>query len=528
MSHFRMQRHNSVTRLLPVILAAAAALFTATAQAAVPGVQGPKFSLAASEAYTTQPDGQLIYSWGYGCTGTATMLPGSITSASCPVMQIPGPTLIVTEGTAVTVTLINNLPVIAGNTSILFPGFAVTATASATQPATCSAPTAPAPQGLLTVEAAPGCSVDYTFTPNSPGTRAYYSGTQADLQIEMGMYGAVVVLPSNPIAASVCKTNPNGGGQFALSTSAYDAATPAPASAPLPNSCYDREYLFQLAEVDPRIHAAADQQAHCSAANSLTPCPTSLSVPIEPYRARYFLINGRSMPDDMDANFAPPYPHQPYNGNPHMHPGDQVLLRVIGQGRAQHPLHEHGNHVRILGRDGNMLVSQTNSAALAGPLLFTTTTTPGVAMDGIFYWSGRGLNWDVYDHTPGDGTVCIPDANGYYTSVPAAKNYYEWCADHDKPLETSAGGPATLPDPLVLTNGLWYGGSAYLGPDATAKSEGPTPLPPSSSPQNAGAGFAFMWHSHNEREITTNDIFPGGMMMMMIVDAPYVTIDETF
>jgi hypothetical protein len=36
-----------------------------------------------------------------------------------------------------------------------------------------------------------------------------------------------------------------------------------------------------------------------------------------------------------------------------------------------------------------------------------------------------------------------------------------------------------------------------------------------------------MWHSHNEREITTNDIFPGGMMMMMIVDAPDVPIDET-
>ena len=37
---------------------------------------------------------------------------------------------------------------------------------------------------------------------------------------------------------------------------------------------------------------------------------------------------------------------------------------------------------------------------LAGPLLFTTTTTPGLAMDGIFYWTGKGLNWDVYGHNP--------------------------------------------------------------------------------------------------------------------------------
>jgi hypothetical protein len=36
-----------------------------------------------------------------------------------------------------------------------------------------------------------------------------------------------------------------------------------------------------------------------------------------------------------------------------------------------------------------------------------------------------------------------------------------------------------------------------------------------------------MWHSHNEREITTNDVFPGGMLQMMLVD-PYVwNIDET-
>jgi hypothetical protein len=36
-----------------------------------------------------------------------------------------------------------------------------------------------------------------------------------------------------------------------------------------------------------------------------------------------------------------------------------------------------------------------------------------------------------------------------------------------------------------------------------------------------------MWHSHNEREITTNDVFPGGALMMMLVDPPTFYIDET-
>jgi FtsP/CotA-like multicopper oxidase with cupredoxin domain len=254
------------------------------------------------------------------------------------------------------------------------------------------------------------------------------------------------------------------------------------------------------------------------------------------------MITGRSMPDDMDGNYAPQYPHQPYNGNPHMHPGDQVLLRIIGQGRWQHPFHEHGNHVRILARDGNLITTANNPQLLAGPLLFTTTTTPGIAMDGIFYWSGKGLNWDPYAHNPASSDPvaklpCNPDANGYNTGNPLAINYYEWCQDHNKPLETApfgdvAGkGPATLPDANILTNGAWYGGSAYLGPNATGRAVGPTgTTPPSGTIANSPtseAGFAYMWHSHNEREITTNNIFPGGMMMMMLVDSREYPIDES-
>ena len=49
--------------------------------------------------------------------------------------------------------------------------------------------------------------------------------------------------------------------------------------------------------------------------------------------------------------------------------------------------------VRVLGRDGNLILSATDPANnLAGPLLFTTSTTPGLAMDGIFYYTGKGLN----------------------------------------------------------------------------------------------------------------------------------------
>ncbi len=80
-------------------------------------------------------------------------------------------------------------------------------------------------------------------------------------------------------------------------------------------------------------------------------------IATEPYAPDYYMVNGRSMPDDMDPNYVPQYPNQPYNGNPHMHPGELTLVRIVGQGRWQHPFHEHANHVRVLARDGNLLLS---------------------------------------------------------------------------------------------------------------------------------------------------------------------------
>lgn len=516
-------------RLVRLAVAMLAALLCVPVQAAAPGITGTHFDLSAEASRISQPDGTSVYSWGYGCrTAPAGFSPAGITGANCPSMQIPGPTLIVKQGDVITVTLTNNLPAAAGNTSILFQGFQVCA-AALDQNGACPATLTGVP-GLLTREATHGNTVTYSFVAATPGTHAYYSGTRGDLQIEMGLYGAIIVLPTSAPGVlalpqgcrAVAATLPDGQPDYRNAAAAYNHVS----------ACYDREYLFQFSEMDPRIHTQAEQEA-----TKTCTLPTGcMTVATEPYHPAYFMINGRSMPDDMDPNYSFQYPHQPYNGNPHMHPGELVLLRIIGTGRWQHPFHEHGNHVRVLARDGNLLLAKTDATKVAGPLLFTTTTTPGQTMDGIFYWTGKGLNWDVYGHKPGDGSVCIPDANGYYTADPTAPNYYEWCADHNKALEAhpfgnvGSGGPVTLPDSHILTNGAWYGGSPYLGPDATIRATSPTGTTPPTgrnvNPPGSEAGFAFMWHSHNEREITTNNIFPGGMMMMMLVDPQAFVINE--
>jgi hypothetical protein len=568
------------TQLFLALVVAVTLFLAPVSFAATPGITGPTFNLTAQQAFLNQPDGNAVYSWGYGCNGAPTgFLPAAIAGATCSSMQVPGPTLIVHENDVVTVNLLNGLPAAAGNTSILFPGFNVTVTGGTT--------------GLLTQEAAPGGTVTYKFTATSPGTHAYYSGTQGDLQIEMGLYGAVIVLPAsvpancttgyhalNLQAEAVVRPTPSGPmaeSDFRLSQAAYDH----------PGSCYDREYLFQWAEMDARIHKQALAQVTAKAGCSVGATGCNLDVQTEPYHPAYFLINGRSMPDLMDPNYAGEYPHQPYNGNPHMHPGEYTLIRTIGQGRWQHPFHEHANHVRILARDGGLILSPGGAApgctagtngcisytspggtaasaeGLAGVLMFNTDTTPGEAFDGIFYFTGRGLNWDPFGHHPplpgttagtaasdpnGDRLAtlpCTPDAEGYNSGVPTAVNFMEWCQDHDKPVQVSpfgdvaAGGPATFPDPNVFTNGAWYSGTPYFGPDANLRAGTPacavdagsncTNLQPSNVQANPSneRGWAFMWHSHNEREITTNNVFPGGMLMMLLIDSREFVIDES-
>ena len=317
MRPMNMKNATPKIQLLVALVVAVSLSLAPAAFAATPGINGTgttpgTFNLTAQDAYLNQPDGEAIYSWGYGCVSTppaASFVPAATFAftPTCNTMQVPGPTMVVKEGTTVTINLTNNLPTAAGNTSILFPGFQVCVGnltgASATSAGTCTASTTnPGITGLLTQEAAPGATVTYSFYAGTPGTHAYYSGTQGDLQIEMGLYGAVIVVPANPpanCANGTSLTNLYGKTDygtsagiagfpeqdFRLSTAAYDH----------PKSCYDREYLFQWAEMDSNIHAHALAQV-----TALNGCIAgvpgcSLNVPTEPYHPAYFVINGRSM-----------------------------------------------------------------------------------------------------------------------------------------------------------------------------------------------------------------------------------------
>jgi FtsP/CotA-like multicopper oxidase with cupredoxin domain len=405
-----------------MIMLTALLMAPVAAHAAIQGITGPTFNLTAKSGYIITGEGGSYLMWGYA-NGVAPM-------------QYPGPTLIVNQGATVTVNLTNELTV---PVSIVFPG----------QTGVAAAGGAP---GLLTREAAAaGGTVSYTFVASQPGTYTYQSGTQPDLQIEMGLMGALIVRPA---------ANP--------ATQAYNHA----------DSQFDHEYLFLLSEIDPRIHD------HVAAGNmGLVDTTTRFAV--------YWLINGRTAPDTMSGDNVPWLPNQPYNCMPMMHPGEKILLRMIGGGSDMHPYHTHGNHHKVIARDGRLLSS--GAGADLAETAFTTTVIPGSTADAIFTWTGEKLGWDMYGHAPAD-----PLRPG------------EYAPDHGKPL------PVALPSQQDVTFGPFYSGSPFLGASGS--------LPPGEGGFNPNGGFLYMWHSHSEKELTNFDIFPGGMLTMMFIEAPGVTL----
>lgn len=451
--------------LLIVVFAALLILPAAPAGAEVPGVAGSNFALTARQDYIITGDGAAVLLWGYADNAGRA--------------QYPGPTLIVDQWSTVTITLRNELPLDAGNVSIVFPGQRVVASGGAA--------------GLLTNEAPPDgtTTVTYTFLAANPGTFLYHSGTRAELQVEMGLIGALIVRP-------------------------YGFNPTAPAAYGHPGSAFDREYLFFLSEMDPRIHDTVEFRGVAALGGYDF---------LSDYFPNYWFINGRTGPDTMGEGNPPGsglLPTQPYNSMPMMHPGEKVLMRVVGAGRVLHPFHHHGNHARVIARDGKLL--DTGTAAGWPDLsheVFTVQSVPGQTVDAVFEWTGKGMGWDIYGTAPEHPHMCngrsTDDAAALRSSNPGDTYFAsqdpvtkEWCADHGKPV------PVTLPGFGDLTMGPFFSGSPYLGVTEV--------LPPGQGGLNPTGAYVFMWHSHNEKELCNYGVFPGGQMTMMIIEPPGVPI----
>jgi FtsP/CotA-like multicopper oxidase with cupredoxin domain len=429
-----------------VIAVVAAGLLSVTLVADVPaaearinGLSGATtFNFTAKADHLSTGEGSVLLFWGIANgNGRA---------------QYTAPTLILNQGDSVTIALTNELPVA---TSLVFPGQTHVSASGGTA-------------GLLTREAAAnGGTVTYTFLADHPGTYLYHSGTNPEIQVDMGLVGAIIVRPT---------------GFDPLNPTAYGP----------PDTAYDNEVLYLMTEMDPRLHALVESQGVAALEST-----DYLSNP-EP---NYWFLNGRNAPDTMAGDGVAYLPVQPYSCMPMMHPGDKLLMRNIGGGKDLHPFHTHGNHFRLFAKDGRLL--RTSDAAPISDLAtyeYTHKAIPGETFDFIFEWTGEQLGWDIYGTGPGFHHTCTPDASGFDLVTK------EYCPDHGKPI------PVQLPPDFEVAIGSHWGGSPYLGHTAQ--------MPPGAAGLNPMGGFTYMWHSHQERDMVNNDVFPGGMMTMLMVVAP--------
>ncbi|RMG90445.1 MAG: copper oxidase [Chloroflexi bacterium] len=320
---------------------------------------GPTFDLRTTDGYTSTPDGNSLYYWGFANMNDG--LGGAF--------QQPGPVLCVNEGDTVVINLQNDLtePV-----SIVFPGQeGVTATGGV--------------PGLLTAEAPPGGSVTYTFVATAPGTYLYESGTEPHKQVQMGLFGALVVRPAM-------------GANFAYND-------------PTTEFNPDREYLLLIHDVDPELHYAVEH---------------GLPYDVTTMHDRYWTINGRSFPDTIAPNFAPWLPNQPYGALVRIEPYDATnnplpaLVRYANAGMVNHPFHPHGNNLTIIGRDGRLLRGPNGENTSFES--FTTTVGSGQTFDLLAQWfdveAWNQNNNPIPVQLPGLYNLVTKDGATFYSGSP--------------------------------------------------------------------------------------------------------------
>jgi hypothetical protein len=293
--------------------------FAAVAPTGMICTNGPNFTLRATTGHIDTPDGNTVLMWSY-----ANQAPGSLT------FQLPSPVLCVNQGDTVTITLNNTL---SEPTSIVFPGqTGVTSTGS---------------PGLFTNEAPAGGSATYTFTASEPGTYLYESGTSPEKQVEMGLYGALVVRPAG---------HPDW--VYADSSTKFNTS---------------REYLVLIHDIDPDLHHNVE---------------LGLPYDFPALHFRYWTVNGRMFPDTIANNGASWLANEPYGSLVRTKPFDPVLnplpaaVRIVNAGLANHPFHPHGFHLRVIARDGRMI--KTPSGADGSTEHFGDTVAAGSAQDALF------------------------------------------------------------------------------------------------------------------------------------------------
>lgn len=320
----------------------------------------------------TMPDGEVVTMWGFA--------DDTLSGPGNGIVTVPGPIIEVPlDDTTLTINLTNNLPV---SVSIVIPG-----QVSALSPAYFDAADPDYPQRVrsFTTETLPMTTTQYTWTNLKPGTYLYMSGTHPQIEVQMGLYGALKV--------------------YAADGNAY------------PGIAANEELLFLYSEIDPELH-------NIVTSGQYGPAGTMTST--IGYKPRYFLVNGE--------------PYKPGQLFSNITAANQtVLLRFLNAGLETHTLLLQDNYMNIIAENAHLYPYQKEQYEVLLPAGSTADALFLPQQNGIFVLYDRMLSLTNADIS-GSGMLTRLNVGGVQEAPVALNDSYSTAAD----TVLNVGSPGVL------------------------------------------------------------------------------------
>ena len=319
------------------------------------------FTLTAKKGQIFTADGNQVPMWGFSSGNGA--------------YQYPSPFLCAQEGDRITVVLHNRL----GNagatpirTSIMFPGQAdVTSDGVPVQPELVTPGDPAGGIASLVPSVGNGDSITYSFTAAHAGTYIYESGTSTAVQLQMGLFGGLIVRP--PLGAGGEHLLYGGHPEDPVRPEARGRRTCCPTSTPTCTSPSTR-----AGRTRPRASARATGSS--TAAGSRTPPRRTSRTGSRASRTARACTCCRSGRRPTTA--APASPGG-YDTLP-------AAVRYINASETAHPFHPHSADTLVHGIDGRPLESSTGVDLTENH--YSIEIAPGQTMDATWSYEYVGTH----------------------------------------------------------------------------------------------------------------------------------------
>jgi FtsP/CotA-like multicopper oxidase with cupredoxin domain len=311
--------------------------------------------------------------------------------------------------------------------------------------------------------AVPGAGnvVVYMFSPKYAGTTMYHCHQEADIHVQMGMYGALVIYNKGDAAAATGPGSGKGGTLYGWQ--------------------YAKDYVLLESELGAAQHVSEEISGDYN--------------PVD-YHPAYWFLNGLSFPNTIHVGLPGDNGWTDWIA---AHPGydpfitgsvggrEKVLIRMINMGYETQPMHMHGYHGKVLGSD-------QRAWYWANSGLIDTPWGRGLEKNTLTIGSGETYEWLV-NFGQQSVVATYPNGTGGLNGTFPGGTQSRYNPDGSPASNTAMGLPA-IPDPS---------GPPYIGGPTVTGVVG-----------IGGTSQIFPFHNHDDYKATNNGTYPGGMFTALI------------